>query len=132
MLILEAIDPSSGRLLSERGCDSFPFSMGRSAENHWVIAEPGVWDRHARIELTGAGEFELVRCGEGSIHLNGEPVERSTRFKLTDEVRLGGIVLRAGLSPVCVGSGRSVSALVWCGLAGVALAQVALIYWLER
>jgi pSer/pThr/pTyr-binding forkhead associated (FHA) protein len=107
----------------------FPFQIGRSAQNGLVLDDPGVWDRHFKVDLQSAGGVLLSTAADALTTVNGERVDQSV-LRNGDVIEAGSVKLRFGLSPTQQGSLHFRETLTWVGLAGLCLAQVALVYWL--
>jgi pSer/pThr/pTyr-binding forkhead associated (FHA) protein len=105
-----------------------PFWMGRAPQDDLRLEAPGVWERHARLELQGS-HAALVAGGEALVLVNGQAV-REAPLRIGDVIELGGVRLEFGLSPARHRSLRLRETVVWAGLALLSLGQIALIYWL--
>jgi len=106
----------------------FPFRIGRAATSNIRLEEPGVWDQHLQITLSG-DTFEFETQPGASLLVNGSPVAKG-RLRNGDSLQPGSAELRFSLSPTRQRNliGREI--LVWLGLAALCLGQVGLIYWL--
>src|SRR5258708_34445398 len=116
---------------SETVARRFPFRIGRSADADLRLQEPGVWERHARIELDFDEGFMLITEPGALAAVNGDPMRR-TRLRNGDTINIGALSIQ-----FCLGSVRQVRFtlrewLTWAGLAAVCGGQVALVYWLSR
>jgi hypothetical protein len=105
-----------------------PFWMGRSAQDDLRLEAPGVWDRHARLELQG-NRAALVAGGEALVLVNGQAV-REAPLRIGDIVELGAVRMEFGLSPARHRGLRLREGAIWVGLGLLSLGQIALIYWL--
>ena len=108
----------------------FPFSVGRSPEDHLCVEEDGVWAGHCRVELRADGRFGLVTTPEALTVVNGQAASDAT-LRNGDVLELGSLRLQFSLSPTRRRSLRFREFLTWGSLALLALAQVALIYALS-
>jgi pSer/pThr/pTyr-binding forkhead associated (FHA) protein len=106
-----------------------PFWIGRSEQDDLRLVDPGVWERHARLELLDGARAGLSANGEALVLVNGQPV-RQTPLRNGDVIELGAARLEFGLSPARHRSLRLREFIIWAGLALLCLGQVALIYWL--
>lgn len=60
----------------------FPFSVGRSPDNTYVIASDRVSRRHALVQMRSEGEFWLSDLGSrNGVFLNRQPMQHSARLK---------------------------------------------------
>jgi len=109
----------------------FPFRIGRSDDAGLKLAEPGVWDRHARIELDRAKGF-LLDVESGALSsVNGEPAQ-TTPLRSGDSIRIGSVTIQFWLSEVRQANFRVREWLTWASMATLAAIQVALVYLLSR
>lgn len=106
-----------------------PFWIGRSAQDDLRLEDPGVWDRHVRIEVPDGIRASLAAGGEALALVNGQAV-RTSPLRNGDVIELGGVRLEFGLSPARHRSLRLREWLTWIGLALLTLGQLSLIYWL--
>lgn len=67
--------------------------VGRATDCDWVLAGPGVRDRHAAIETRPDGYYLVALDDPSSVRVNGVAV-RAQRLRTGDEVELGGVRLR--------------------------------------
>ena len=107
----------------------FPFWVGRAPGDDLRLADPGVWDRHARLELRERRHATLVAPSDALVLVNGAAV-REARLRNGDIVELGSVRLEFGLSPVRPRSLHFREFLVWAGLALLCAGQIGLIYFL--
>jgi len=106
-----------------------PFCVGRAAQNDLSLQDPGVWDRHARLELRDRRRAALVAAPEALVVVNGQAVQEAP-LRNGDLIELGSVRLEFGLSPARHRSLRLREALTWFCFSLLCLAQIALIYWL--
>ena len=109
----------------------FPVQIGRAPDCHLVLEEPGVWDRHFEILFESTDGLTLKAHSDAWVTINGQQVRQAT-LRNGDEIILGTLRLRFGLSPVRQRSHRVPEVLTWLALAGLSLGQVFLIYQLSR
>ena len=81
----------------------FPLTIGRSAQAGLSISAPGVFEEHARIQLTasksGRGErFTIEALGSALISVNGS-VLPAAQLAVGDEVSMGAARLVVSLAP---------------------------------
>jgi pSer/pThr/pTyr-binding forkhead associated (FHA) protein len=109
----------------------FPFRIGRSPDSTLPLAEPGVWERHARIILDRAKGF-LLEVEPGALAaVNGEPVHEAT-LRNGDLIRIGSVTIQFWLSEVLQANFRIREWLTWGAMAALAGIQVALFYLLSQ
>ncbi|HTD66079.1 MAG TPA: FHA domain-containing protein [Candidatus Limnocylindria bacterium] len=109
----------------------FPFSIGRGAESDLPLAEPGVWDRHLRIDFQRGDGFMFVAHSEALTLINGQKVE-SGMLRNGDLVELGSAQLRFWLAPAQQRTLQVREIATWTALVALFAGQVGLIYWLLR
>ena len=101
----------------------FPFRVGRSNDSGLKLAEPGVWDRHARIDLDRAEGFFLEVEPGALAAVNGEPAQRTT-LRNGDVIRIGSVSIQFWLSEVRQADFRIREWLTWAAMAVLAGIQV--------
>ena len=117
----------SGRLAGGKlEAARFPIQVGRLDSCHWVLDEPGVWDRHCEIELSG--EDLIVRALPNALVLVNDQKVDQTPLRNGDLITLGAARLRFGFSPVHQHGQRTRETLTWLALAALCFAQIALVY----
>jgi class 3 adenylate cyclase len=63
----------------------FPFSVGRSPDNTYVIPSDRVSRRHALVQMRSEGEFWLTDLGSrNGVFLNRQPLQQSAHLKAGD------------------------------------------------
>ena len=107
-----------------------PFWMGRSAQDDLRLDDPGVWDRHARLELREGRHAALVASPDATTLVNHQAVQEAV-LRNGDLIELGSVCLQFALSPTRHRSLRLRETLTWLGLAALSFGQIALIYWLS-
>jgi pSer/pThr/pTyr-binding forkhead associated (FHA) protein len=109
----------------------FPLRIGRSRDSGLQLAEPGVWEQHARIELDRVEGF-LLEIEPGALAaVNGEPVQKSP-LRNGDVVRIGSVTIQFWLGEVRQADFRIREWLTWIAMAALAGIQVALFYLLSQ
>jgi len=109
----------------------FPCVVGRSAAADLRLEEPGVWDKHLQLDLK-RGEAVVVKSLPGALaRVNGQPVD-CVALRTGDVIELGGTQLQFWLSPSRQRSFRAGEILTWIALAMLCLAQILVIYSLQR
>ena len=109
----------------------YPAVLGRSAALPICLEDPGVWDKHARIELDPAEGFSLVIEPKAIGSVNGNPVE-SARLRNGDLIDLGSARLRFWISDPERKSLVWREAVVWIGLVGITIAEGLVLFFLLR
>lgn len=107
----------------------FPFWVGRAAECHLSLDDPGVWEKHFQIQLNSEDAFLLVTDANTSAVIGGKPV-REIPLRNGDLIEIGSAKILFALSPTKQKSLRLREALTWIGFAALFLVEVALIYQL--
>jgi pSer/pThr/pTyr-binding forkhead associated (FHA) protein len=105
----------------------FPFLIGRQANADLILEEPGVWERHARIEFISGEGFRMNADGTALVIINGT-AQTSALLRNGDVLELGGVKLQFWLNDPRQSNLRLHAALVWGGIALFLLAQAALIW----
>lgn len=106
-----------------------PAWLGRSPQCQVQLPDEGVWDQHAQVSLVDRGQIALTVLGQARAYVNSQPVQQ-TILRNGDVIELGAVKLLFSLSPTRSRSLLWRELLTWLGLAAVAVAQAALIYWL--
>jgi pSer/pThr/pTyr-binding forkhead associated (FHA) protein len=114
---------------AQRTTRRFPFHIGRAPDNELCLEEDGVWDRHLTVEFHKPEGFMLATAPNALATLNGQPVQ-TARLRSGDIIAVGSAKLQFWLGAVRQRGLRFREGFVWTLLAGVVLAQFALIYWL--
>ena len=109
----------------------FPFRIGRSPASHLVLNDPGVWEQHATVSLDPSRAFQLQTQADAFAVVNAERTQNST-LRNGDLFELGSVKLGFSLSSAAQRSLRLREALTWIGIAVLCLAQILLIYRLQR
>jgi pSer/pThr/pTyr-binding forkhead associated (FHA) protein len=74
-----------------------PCEIGRAPGSAIQLEEPGVWDRHLRLELDPAEGVIATLHGEALGAVNGEPFQRH-RLRNGDLIEAGGVKLQFWLA----------------------------------
>jgi pSer/pThr/pTyr-binding forkhead associated (FHA) protein len=109
----------------------FPVRIGRAATADLQLEEPGVWDRHLRIDFRSSQGFILRTEPEALVQVNGESLQE-TMLRNGDTIQIGALKLQFWLGETRQSSLKVREAFSWALVMVVSLAQVALIYWLLR
>jgi len=109
----------------------FPVRIGRRSTSDLALEENGVWDEHLVISLEPSREFRLTTCPPALTRVNGQEVQ-DTLLRNGDTIEIGLLKLQFALIETRQVGLRLREWLVWLGIAGVSLGQVALVYWLLR
>ena len=87
------------RWLNQRGTgrifrlESAPILLGRRLGLDVVVAEPGVWDVHGKIEQDSDGWFTVAPQGAATLSVNDQPVLQH-RLRQGDVLTLGSAKLQ--------------------------------------
>ena len=106
----------------------FPVRVGRSPANDLRLDDEGVWEEHLEISLQQGG-FSVKTLGGALTALNGEPVFESV-LRNGDTIQLGAAKLQFWLAETRQARLAFREWATWLGIAGISLAQVALVYYL--
>src|SRR5688572_4170213 len=107
----------------------FPVRIGRAAANDFQLEEPGIWDEHLRLQFDRDAGFTLTACPGALVTINHKPVE-SARLRNGDSLEIGGVRMEFSLAEPRQRRLRISEGFVWTMVIAVAVAQVALIWWL--
>ncbi|HEY3862933.1 MAG TPA: FHA domain-containing protein [Verrucomicrobiae bacterium] len=107
-----------------------PIRAGRDPGLDLPLEDPGVWQRHFKIDWSGDG-LVLEAEPQALLNLNDAPVERAV-LRNGDIITVGALKIRFSLSPMRQSSLAWRERLTWAGLGALCLGQVALVYWLVR
>jgi hypothetical protein len=109
----------------------FPCVIGRGVAADLRLEEPGVWDKHLQLDLK-RGEAVIAKSLPGALaRVNSQPFD-SVALRTGDMIELGGTRLQFWLSPSRQRSFRAGEILTWITLAMLCLAQIVVIYGLQR
>jgi pSer/pThr/pTyr-binding forkhead associated (FHA) protein len=109
----------------------FPLSVGRAADCDLSLGEPGVWEKHFVITLDSTDGFILTSDPNATVIVDGNVTQRIA-LRSGNVIEIGLAKILFGLSPTRQKSLVLRECLTWVALAGLCLAQVALIYKLAR
>ena len=109
----------------------FPVRIGRVATADLQLEESGVWDQHLQLDFNPADGFVLSAQPNALATVNGQPVQQ-TILRNGDVIQLGSLKLQFWLGEARQTGLRLRETLTWTTIAGIALGQIALVYWLLR
>jgi pSer/pThr/pTyr-binding forkhead associated (FHA) protein len=109
----------------------FPFSIGRSAENHLRLEDDGVWDQHLVLEFQKQEGFRLATSANALATVNGVPAQNMI-LRNGDIITLGSAKIQFWLAAAGQRGLRFREGFVWALLVIMTLGQFVLIYWLLR
>jgi predicted component of type VI protein secretion system len=108
----------------------FPIRTGREPGLDLSLDDPGVWQRHFRIDWLPEG-LVLQAEAEALLSVNDSPARRAI-LRNGDIITLGALKIRFSFSPVRQSSLAPREWLTWIALGALCLGQVALVYLLIR
>jgi hypothetical protein len=109
----------------------FPVQLGRAATADLKLEGPGVWERHAYLELHPAQGILLTSIDRAIIQINGQVLQNAVLHN-GDTIDLGSVRLQFWLTETRqVGLGISES-FTWTIIVGMCIVQISLLYWLLR
>jgi len=106
-----------------------PVRIGRAPDADLSLQEDGVWDSHLEIALRPREGFVLTAQPGAFVSVNQQTVQEAI-LRNGDQIGMGAVTMRFGLSPTRHRSLRLREVLTWIALALLCLGEVALIYWL--
>ncbi|MHB8522005.1 MAG: FHA domain-containing protein [Limisphaerales bacterium] len=109
----------------------FPWRIGRAPDADLRLEEDGIWERHLELTLHHPEGFRLSLKSEALATINGRPIQETTLHN-GDLIELGPVKIRFWLSEPRQHSLRPRECFTWLLLAGLSVAQIALVYWLQR
>jgi len=115
------------RLLNQRGTgrsfrvEAAPVRLGRRPGLDVVVAEPGVWDFHAKIEQNSAGWLIVMPQGQAIISVNDLPALQH-RLRQGDVLTLGSARLQFSVGSAPLKPLRFREWSVWTMIVAVVLA----------
>lgn len=109
----------------------FPVRIGRGAASDLQIEEDGVWDEHLRVELKSGEGFVIAAHPGALVSVNQSPVE-TARLRNGDIITAGSARIAFRLSQTKQRGLKLREAFIWLTIAGITIAQLALISWLLR
>lgn len=107
----------------------FPVRIGRAAGADLQLEEEGVWDQHIVLDFQPAQGFVLSAQPNALTRLNGQPVQQAL-LRNGDAIELGSLKLQFWLGQTRQAGLRLREAFTWTAIGLIALAQLALLYWL--
>ncbi len=110
---------------------SFPFTIGRTANSGLRLGDAGVWDNHLELTLPSAEGVRARVLGDALATLNGQRFT-DTRLRNGDTLQLGSVTLRFWLAPAAQRELAPHEILTWVALAALSLAQLGIVFWLQR
>ena len=112
---------------TEMAARRFPFHIGRAATCDLPLDDPGIWDKHFKIDFDSTEGFLLVSDVNTSVIIEGKTVQQ-TALRNGDVIGIGTAKILFSFSPTRQKSLAFRESLTWIALAGLCLAQIALIY----
>jgi pSer/pThr/pTyr-binding forkhead associated (FHA) protein len=104
--------------------ERFPFRVGRGADNHLRVPEPGVWDHHFRLERGKHHALTLHTEPGASTLVNGRPVDDTAVLRLGDVIEAGAAKFSWWLGPVRQRGLTLRETMTWVGLALLVVLQL--------
>ena len=127
--MVELKNISAGRLAGDsQVVRQFPFRVGRAADAHLRLEEPGVWDQHLRLDFDPAQGFIATALGDAGITVNGWPIT-SAILRNGDTLDLGSVKLQFWLAAAPQARLLVSQTFIWFALAAVSAAEIALLLW---
>ena len=120
--------PDRGRVVT---VGALPAVLGRAGTGVIPLVGPGVWDRHFELQETEEGRIVLRVLGEARVCVGASPVTERV-LKNGDELEVGAVRMRFGLSRPSSRSlvGREVG--FWCACGVVVVVEAMLMGWIGR
>lgn len=109
---------------------TFPFRIGRAADSELLLQEPGVWDRHCRIEVDETHGFRILAEGNAIVSVAGKPIQQR-RLRNGESFECGSIQFRFLIAAVSRRPGRFSTILTWGLLAVVLVIELGLLLWFQ-
>lgn len=122
MLQLLAVESNSIRPCAAA---RFPFLIGRNRSSGLQLESPGVWETHARIEIS-EGQFVVRSEGESLLLVNDERCTERV-LRIGDQLTLGAARVTVTLAPATQHALGVSELLIWTLVSAVAIAQVLLL-----
>ncbi|MEO6035589.1 MAG: FHA domain-containing protein [Verrucomicrobiota bacterium] len=105
----------------------FPFSVGRDTRCGLCLDEPGVWDEHFQINLSGTQEFLLSAEAQTFVTIDGKTVQQ-TVLRNGDVIEMGLARILFGFTPTMQKSLAIREWLTWIGFVALCVSEMLLIY----
>jgi len=105
----------------------FPLVLGRGPGSDLVLQDPGVWDRHATLDLDRAGRFRLRAESGALVVVNGVALPEA-ELRSGDILDLGAARMQFSLSETHLRSHRAREWTTWACVVLLCLGQILLIY----
>lgn len=119
----------SGRRSSEViSLTALPFRIGRATGADLTLKEPGVWERHCRIEADEPLGFRIVAEGDAIVSFDGKPTHQR-RLRNGESFECGSIRIRFLVTAADRRPGQLGAVLTWSLLAAVLVIELGLLWW---
>lgn len=109
---------------------NFPYTIGRARTDSLRLEDAGVWDKHLTVSYDPDEGFLLQHNPRALAMLNKEAFEKA-RLKAGDTIEFGAARMQFWLSELEPRNLKHRERLTWAALIALALAQVALLIWLN-
>jgi len=109
----------------------FPVRIGRAATDDLQLQDPGVWERHVRLDFSPTEGVALIADEQALLEVNGERLQHAV-LRNGDMLQLGSVILQFWLSETRQTGLRLLESLTWTVIIGAGLVQIGLLYALLR
>ena len=115
---------AAGRSITIR---RFPFHIGRTDQNHLIMDEAGVWNRHLTLEFQPDRGIQLGQYPDATLMVNLQPVASGHCLRNGDVIALGAVRIQFWLAAASQRSLRTRELVIWILLALVVLTELVLL-----
>ena len=109
----------------------FPFSIGRAPHNDLRLEDDGVWDEHLDLKFHKREGF-ILKVAPGTFCAVNEESQTSARLRNGDTLSFGSAKIQFWLAPAKLRGLALREAIVWLLLAGITLAQIVVLWRLQK
>ena len=111
---------AAGRSITVR---RFPFDIGRADQNHLILEDAGVWNRHLTLEFQPDRGIQIGQYPDATLTVNLQPVAAGHCLRNGDIISLGAVRLEFWLAAASQRSLRARELFIWILLAVVVVTE---------
>jgi len=109
----------------------FPFGIGRAPHNDLCLDDDGIWDDHLNLKFQRREGFILKAAPDAFCAVNEAP-QTSVRLRNGDVISFGSAKIQFWLAPAKLRGLKLRELFFWLLLAGLTLAQIAMLLKLRH
>src|ERR1043166_6049013 len=100
----------------------FPVRLGRAATDDLQLEGPGVWEKHANLEVHPTQGIVLTCNDQAMVQVNGQLIQKAVLHN-ADTIEFGSVRLQFWLSETRQAGLRASEGFAWAIIAGMCLIQ---------